>query len=36
MGVWHHLYQPQRLATLRARLTEYTPAGMDADVLIAS
>jgi hypothetical protein len=36
MGVWHHLYQPQRLANLRARLTEYTPAGMDAGVLIAS
>lgn len=36
MGVYHHLYQPQRLANLRARLTEYTPAGMDAGILIAS
>ena len=29
MGVYHDLFQPQREATLRARLAEYTPAGMD-------
>jgi hypothetical protein len=33
MGVFHDLYQPQRLANLRARLDEYTPAGTDAAVI---
>lgn len=32
MGVFHDLYQPQRAANLRARLEEYTPAGMDAGI----
>jgi hypothetical protein len=36
MGVFHHLYQPQRVANLRARLEEYTPAGMDAGIIYAS
>jgi hypothetical protein len=36
MGVFHDLYQPQRAANLRARLDEYTPAGMDAGILYAS
>ncbi len=36
MGVYHDLYQPQREANLRARLEEYTPAGMDAGVLFSS
>jgi len=36
MGVFHHLYQPQRAANLRARLDEYTPAGMDAGIIYAS
>ncbi len=36
MGVFHDLFQPQRDAMLRARLAEYTPAGMDAGVLHAS
>lgn len=36
MGVFHDLYQPQRTANLRARLDEYTPAGMDAGVMYAS
>lgn len=36
MGVFHHLYQPQRAANLRARLDEYTPAGMDAGIIFAS
>lgn len=35
MGVFHHLYEPQRTANLRARLAEYTPAGADADVIFA-
>jgi hypothetical protein len=33
MGVFHDLYNPQRLANLRARLDEYTPAGMDAGII---
>jgi hypothetical protein len=33
MGVFHDLYQPQRAANLRARLDEYTPAGMDAGIV---
>lgn len=36
IGVFHDLYQAQRLANLRTRLDEYTPAGMDAGVLFAS
>lgn len=36
MGVFHDLYQPQRAANLRARLDEYTPAGMDAGIIYAS
>jgi len=34
MGVFHDLYQPQRLANLRARLDEYSPAGMDAAIIL--
>jgi hypothetical protein len=33
MGVFHDLFNPQRLANLRARLAEYTPAGMEVGVL---
>jgi hypothetical protein len=36
MGVVHDLYQPQRLANLKARLDEYAPAGMDAGITYAS
>jgi len=36
MGVFHDLYQPQRAANLRARLDEYTPAGLDVGILYAS
>lgn len=36
MGVFHHLYQPQRAANLLARLDEYTPAGMDVGIIYAS
>jgi len=32
MGAYHHLYQPQREANLRARLAEYTPAGMSVGI----
>jgi hypothetical protein len=33
MGVFHDLYQTQRAANLRARLDEYTPAGMDSGII---
>lgn len=36
LGVFHDLYQAQRAANLRARLEEYTPAGMEAGVICAS
>lgn len=36
MGAFHDLFQPQRLANLRTRLEEFTPAGMDAGVLLAN
>ena len=36
MGVFHDLYQPQRVANLRQRLGEYTPAGSDAGIIYAS
>jgi hypothetical protein len=36
MGVFHDLYQPQRIANLRQRLDEYTPAGTDAGIIYAS
>ena len=36
MGVFHDLFQPQREANLRARLEEYTPAGMDAGIIFVS
>lgn len=34
MGVFHDLYQPQRIANLRTRLNEYTPAGINAGVIL--
>ncbi|MFN2481833.1 MAG: hypothetical protein ABR554_10240 [Pyrinomonadaceae bacterium] len=36
MGVFHDLFQPQREANLRARLDEYTPAGMDAGLIFTT
>jgi hypothetical protein len=36
MGVFHDLFQPQRAANLRARLDEFTPAGMAAGIIFAS
>jgi hypothetical protein len=36
MGAFHDLFQPQRLANLRARIDEYTPAGMEAGIVIVS
>jgi len=36
MGVFHDLFQPQREANLRTRLDEYTPAGMEAGIILAS
>ena len=36
MGAFHNLYQPQRAANLRARLSEFTPAGTDAGLIFVS
>lgn len=36
MGVFHDLFQPQREANLRARLSEYSPASTDSDVIFAN
>jgi hypothetical protein len=36
MGVFHDLYEPQRLANLRTRLDEFTPAGVEAGVVFAT
>ena len=36
MGVWHHLYEPQREANLAMRLEEHVPAGVDAGIIFAS
>jgi hypothetical protein len=36
MGAFHDLFQPQRTANLRARLDEFTPAGMEAAILFAN
>lgn len=35
MGVFHDLYQPQRMANLRVRLDEYLPARMDVGVIVS-
>jgi hypothetical protein len=36
MGAFHHLYQPQREANLRARLDEYLRFGLEAGIFYAS
>jgi hypothetical protein len=36
MGAFHDLFQPQRAASLQARLDEYSPAGMEAGIVYAS
>jgi hypothetical protein len=36
LGVFHDLFQPQRAANLRARLDEYTPAGMNVGIIFAN
>jgi hypothetical protein len=36
MGVFHDLYQPQRLANIAARLEQFTPAGMQSGIVISS
>jgi hypothetical protein len=33
MGVFHDLFQPQRTSNLRARLDEFTPAGMETGII---
>lgn len=36
MGAYHDLFQPQRAANLRARLAQFTPAGMHVGLLFAN
>jgi hypothetical protein len=36
MGAFHDLFQPQRAANLRTRLAEYTPAGVNAGIILAT
>ena len=36
MGVFHDLFNPQREANLRARLDEYSPAGMNAGIIFVT
>lgn len=36
MGVYHDLFQPQRLENLALRLADYTPAGCDAGIVIVT
>ena len=36
MGAFHDLFQPQRAANLRQRLAEYTPAGINAGIILAT
>jgi hypothetical protein len=36
MGVFHDLYQAQRLANLQTRLQQFTPAGADVGIILAS
>ncbi|MEH2002845.1 MAG: hypothetical protein V7L00_29645 [Nostoc sp.] len=36
IGVFHDLYQPQRVTNLRVHLDEYTPAGMEAGIIYAT
>ncbi|MGL4610895.1 MAG: hypothetical protein ACRCYY_14665, partial [Trueperaceae bacterium] len=36
MGAFHDLYQPQRLAKLRTRLEEYSPARTDSAIILAN
>jgi hypothetical protein len=36
MGAFHDLFQPQRTANLRARLDEYTPAGLEAGIMFVN
>jgi hypothetical protein len=36
LGVFHDLFQPQRIANLRVRLNEFMPAGAEAGIIFAS
>jgi hypothetical protein len=36
MGVFHDLFQPQRMINLEARLEEFVPAGMDIHILFSN
>jgi hypothetical protein len=36
IGVYHDLFQPQRTRNLRARLSDYTPAGTDVGIIFVT
>jgi hypothetical protein len=36
MGVFHDLFQPQRMINLESRLEEYVPAGMDIEIIFSN
>jgi len=36
MGVFHNLYQPQRMANLQVRLNEYIPSSMDVGIILSN
>jgi len=36
VGVYHDLFQPQRLTNLALRLADYTPAGCDAGIVLVT
>ncbi len=36
MGVFHDLFQPQRMAALRARLDEFVPASADVGIILVN
>jgi hypothetical protein len=36
MGVFHDLFQPQRMASLQAHLDEYAPAGVNPKIFLAT
>jgi len=36
MGVYHHLFQPLRAASLQARLAEFMPAGLDVGIFFVN
>ena len=36
LGAYHDLWEPRRLADLRAQLRDYAPVGIDIDIRLAT